>query len=736
MPRPRRRAASAPRAALAALALVASAASSRAQETPPAPPPEAPAPPAAEEPAERKPSKRVETLDELLVTATLRDEPLFDLPASATRIDAEEIRTVRARRTLPDALLDTPSVMVQKTAYGQASPFIRGFTGYQTVLLVDGIRLNNSTFRSGPNQYFSTIDSYSVESLEVVRGAASVLHGSDAVGGALNAIARPSGLDGEEGWGGRVIGRFATAENSWTERAEIEGRRGDVGISLGGTLRDFDDLRAGGDSGRLPETAYREHAADFRLDLQDGPAARWTLGYQRMRQHEVPRTEQTIHSVPFHGTVAGTELRRDLDQDRDLAWGRWDSRDPGIRFADRLEATVSWHRQREKQERTRTGGRTDNQGVDVKTLGAQLLGERETSIGRWTVGADWWHDEVDSYRSDRVNGVLGPPQIQGPVGDDASYDLAGVFVQDAIPAGAATITAGARFTWASAEADRVDDPTVPGTNPATPGNVISIDDDWTSVVGSLRAVVPASETVNLFGGVSQAFRAPNLSDLTRLDDTSGVETPSPGLDPEEYLTADVGVRVRRETWDLQAAVWRTWIDGQIVPSPTGALIGGTPEVRKDNVGDGWAHGVEIEAAWRPAPSWTLAGGFTWMEGEVDQLLPSGVEVREPLSRMMPTTVVLTGTLAPPEARWRAWASVRAADEQDELSLKDATDARRIPPGGTPGYAVASVGFGYDIGEHVRASLVLENLFDKDYRIHGSGVNEPGRNLVAAVEFAF
>ena len=106
-----------------------------------------------------------------VVPHDLRVKPEHSTRAASvvTRRDLEE----RLPRSAPDALRFEPGVYVQQTAHGQGSPYVRGLTGQQTIMMFDGIRLNNSTFRQGPNQYFFTIDSRTVQKLEVLRGSAS-----------------------------------------------------------------------------------------------------------------------------------------------------------------------------------------------------------------------------------------------------------------------------------------------------------------------------------------------------------------------------------------------------------------------------------------------------------------------------------------------------------------------------------------------------------------------------------
>ncbi|XAM01189.1 TonB-dependent receptor [Phycisphaeraceae bacterium D3-23] len=663
--------------------------------------------------------------DPLIVTANAFGQSAFDTPYIIDAIGQAEIRDY-GFRTLPDALRLTPGVMVQKTGHGQASPYIRGFTGFRNVMLIDGIRLNNSTFRDGPNQYWNTIDPYNVERLEVVKGPASVLYGSDAIGGTVNAITTsPYGYTDQPHLAGNVYIRAATHERSITGRAQASYTTGNLGVVFGATVSDFGDLQGGHEVGRQDDTGYGQYAADAKIEYFISDTARLVFAHQRIRQNNVPRTHQTVNGVDWHGLTQGSDLRRDLDQERQLTYAQLFIEDAQDSFITNLHVGLSWQEQYESRDRVRGSGVSNFQYANIGTLGFFVHAQTVTDTVTWSYGLDYYHDHVNSGSSTSA--------IQGPVADDASYQTFGLYLQGAFDVtDRLHLVLGGRYSYAGANADAVQDPVTSGQ--------IAIDDSWDSLVGSARVVYDLiPEELHLFGGVSQGFRAPNLSDLTRLDTarTNEIETPSPDLDPEYFIAFEVGLKGQSETFSWQASYFYTVIDDMIVRFPTGMTIGGDFEVTKDNVGDGYVNGIELDAQWTPNDQLTLFANFTWMMGEVDTFpTATSGERREYIDRLMPMTLNLGARYDVPDAPLWFYGTATFTDDTDYLSTRDMGDTSRIPPGGTPGYALINLGVGWNANENLTFTATLENLLDTDYRVHGSGVNGGGIGVVFGVNWTF
>ena len=675
-------------------------------------------------------------LNEILVTALRAEASWFDTPNTVQSISADDIRHRKMSRTMPEALRETPGVMIQKTGHGHGSPYIRGFTSFRTLMLIDGIRLNNSVFRDGPNQYWNTVDPFTIDRLEVVKGPSSVLYGSDAIGGTVNAITR--GRDGYEPgfhWDRRILYRYSTAENSQTVRGELSGNIDEkLGFLLGSTFKHFGNLDGGDDVGRQAKTGYDDFDVDLKLEYFFSPDRRLVFAYQRVDQDDAWRTHKTVYGLGWEGTTVGNELKRVLDQNRELAVLQYHASNLGG-AVDAVHLSVSHHMQEESRSRTRANGRRDKQGFDVRTLGLSAVLESPSPVGRWTYGVEYYHDWVGSWRKDyNADGTPRPARIQGPIGDDAAYGLFGAFVQNDIPiCDRADLILGARYTHVRAAADKVEDPAT--------GNVISVKNHWDSLVGSARALVRLDEQEHwaLFGGVSQGFRAPNLSDLTRLDSarTDEIETPSPNLDPETFIQYEIGLKADYRTVRGQASFFITDVDGMIMRTPTGNVIGGDNEVTKRNSGEGWIHGLELEGSWQCHPEWTVFGGFTYLDGEVETSPTAGTMKRmEPIDRLMPPTGYVGLRWDSSDGKFWAEAVATFAGDADDLSTRDQQDTQRIPPGGTPGYGVLTLRGGWNVSDDLQVFAALENVTNEDYRIHGSGVNEPGTNLIVGFDCRF
>jgi hemoglobin/transferrin/lactoferrin receptor protein len=696
----------------------------------------------AQQPAESAPAtqepKPPAPGDPVLVTATRDARDPFLVPYSAEVIDSRQLRE-RGYRNTPQALRDLPGVMVQETSPGQGSPFLRGFTGYSNLFLIDGIRLNHAAFRAGPNQYWNTVDALGLDRIEVVMGPASTLYGSDAIGGTVQAFTRRPDQYARQGlaYGGMTYGRFASAENSIMGRGEFsigqtweDGAR--TGFLIGGSAKSFGDIEGGRGTGLQPETGYRENAVDFKIEHQVSPDERWVFFHHQLAQYDVPRTHSTIAGRSWRGTAVGTDRRRENDQDRSLSYVQYHRERLGG-FVDAVRASLSWQQHEETTDRIRSNGAQDVQGFTVGSLGAWVqMDSKATSFGRFQWGIEFYRDHVDSFL--RRSTPQPADWIQGPVADNARYDTLGIYLQDSIALGdRAELILGGRFTHVAADADKVRDPV---TSTRT-----SLKDNWSQFTGNARLrydLLPRHW--NVFGGVSQGFRAPSLADLSsfELARSGEFEVPSLGLEPEHYLSYELGTKWRSESWSVRAAWFHTDVDDQIQRFPTGNTNSqGQNEITKANVGRGFIHGVELAAGYQATEELSLFAAGSWQYGRSKNFeTAGGALTEEPMSRVMPLMVRLGARYD--FWRERCWveSEVVHSAEQDKLSAADRRDTQRIPQGGTPGYTVWNLRCGWQVRDNASLDAAIENLTDYDYRVHGSGSNSLGRNLVLGMTVRF
>lgn len=730
--------------------------------------PAAPRPPpvaeATEEPAPRPEPRPVASDDaiEREVLVRPRRPPSSERDRASSVVGREDMNE-RLPRSAPDALRGEPGVYVQQTSHGQASPYLRGLTGQQTVMFFDGVRLNNSTFRQGPNQYFFTIDSRSVDTLEIVRGSASTRYGSDAMGGALLAtpIEPELGPRGKVEVHPRAIVRTATADTEIGGRAQTSmSLGGKVGVLVGAGYRNVGLLRTGGrviepetgqpqtvppifgpDGKTQLGTGFRELTDDVRIVWQPRRKHRFTLGYYDYRQLDAPRTDKCPPP-----TAPQDECLTYLQQFRTLAYGAYELKE-GPAAAEHVRVTLSYQNQHEKRlEERGSPSVTQLTGTDdVHAVGTGLkIDTKEFQLSPWATlgvryGADAYLDRIASGDTITFTDVdITVDRPRGQYLDGAHYVTTGAWGEVHTElAEAIRLRAGGRAAVIAAQADG---------EPTTESAAVS--EQWVTAVGTTGIAADAVEWLTFVFNVDQGFRAPNLDDLTSRQQVGpGYQYENAGLEPERSLSIEAGAIAAHPWFQIEAFGYRTTIRDFIQRTSrdlsecpmgdTGCMASRNRFQLVNLAGQALILGAEgsvrIYLPWDLGLRATIS--YAWGEGANPLAgLPMQAE-RVPLSRIPPLNGI-------GEFGWRSSrlglylvGAVRWARAQTRLAPQDRVDAR-IPRGGTPGYSVFDLRAGYRLDPHLLVSLVFENVADTAYRYHGSSTNGPGRGLMAELQFGF
>lgn len=644
--------------------------------------------------------------ERVVVTAGRTSEPLADVPRAVSVVTSEDLER-RLPSTTPDALMESAGVLVQKTNLGAGAPYVRGLVGNQILVLVDGVRLNNATSRFGPNQYLGTIDPDALASIEVVRGPGSVLYGSDAIGGVVHLMTRQPEFSAG-GWQRSIDGRASLSAGAVEQGGRLGGALAGPRVAVRGGLsaHHFADLRAGGNRGTLTPTGYAEVAADAGVAVRLAPAHLLTATIQTHQQNDVPRWDQ----VAQRGFA-----RYAFDpQTRQLVALRYAAQALG--WADTASATLSVQRTEERRRIQRGASTIDTTETDrVRTVGLAL--DASKRVGRqWQLqaGAEFYADQVASARVDLDTRTGVGLNRRGLYPDGASASSAAMFGRGVWRYGRVRAEAGARYSAFSVSA-----------SDAAFQHLELQPSAWVGQGGaSLRLT---GETL-LFGSLAQSFRAPNIDDLSTLGRfDSGIEVPSAHLSPERGLTSEAGLRVRRRSATATVVAFRTTLNDLIdrvrATYEGAATFDGQAVFQKSNVGEARITGWETEFEWLPRRDVVVTAHATMTTGQA-------LTRNEPMRRIPPPNGGLSARWTPRAAMW-AGVSTRWARRQDRLSSGDLAD-HRISPTGTPAWLTVDAFGALPLGRSTSLVVGVRNLFDGLYRVHGSGIDAPGRTVWVAL----
>lgn len=646
------------------------------------------------------------SLGEVVVTAQRHQQESLLVPYSVNTVSQQYFGEMNPRST-PEALMRTNGVFVQKTNHGGGSPFVRGLTGNQTLILIDGIRLNNSTFRYGPNQYLNTIDPYTIKRIEVAKGTGSVQYGTDAIGGVVHILTRdPQFTTGKAALHGRMIGKYMTDDMEKTIRGEADYSGKKFALITGIVKKSFGDMVGGDTTGRQSPSGYDEWSLDMKAKFLLKQNIQLTIANQFLQQKDVP---------VYHKIVLENFAVNEMDpQQRLLSYARMNIQGKSSLFKE-TEVTLSFQQTIEGRNSRKNGSnslRKERDKINAIGFTTDIFSEFSQV---WTAnsGIELYYDKIGSTRKD-INTQTGQSSsLRGLYPDHSEYGNYSLYSLHHFHWRRWILDAGLRFNTFDI---RISDTSL--------GNVKISPSAW---VGNAALMYQLDRNQTIYASFSSGYRAPNVDDMGTLGIVDfRYEVPTADLKPEKSQHTELGYKFQTKRISGTFAAYYMHLDNLITRvKMDGQVISGYPVYQKENTESAFIKGFETELNWNAVKNLNITGGIAYAYGQ-------SLSKKEPLRRIPPFNGRIISTYR--NNKWFTAAEFQFASRQKRLAQGDKDD-NRIPAGGTPGWNTINFFGGYKFSM-VQLNAGIQNIFNEDYRTHGSGINGVGRSAWLSVNLNF
>ncbi len=725
-------------------------------------------------------------LKDVVVTATRAEAEADAVPATITSLDRAEMDR-RLPTDAADLFADEPDVAMPRDLrrHGATRVNIRGIEDNRVMQLVDGVRLPNYYNGGGPTNFtmsaMPTAMPDFLKRVEILRGAASSLYGSDAIGGVVGFVTLdPADIAGDKPHGLRYRATYNGANDGFTQTL-LGAMRGEaVELLLGWSHGRGGEYANQGSVGGSSPTRTEPNPQNLREEgllakLIMRPAAGHKLsatleGRDQSVSADILRLAASLPRVAWmHGEDNSRRVRGSLEWEHKPAAGLYDRLTARLYRQDADTKNYNFQRRASTSSScSAVAGGANNCYLEQDffftqdTLGGGVQAEKLLQAGATahllTFGADLSRVRVEELRDGRIwrNGAFLGKSLAGevyPLRDFANgrTDTLGLFVQDEISGLAGdrlALTPGIRYdrTKLKPEIDALAQQVL-----TTLGRQ-AVEQSNGSLSPKLGAIWKFDPALSAYGQIARGFRAPNYEEVNgAFRNTSQFYSvvPNPDLKPETSLGVELGLRHVAAKHRLQLAVYdnryKDFIESVQLACP------GNPDCYQPapawrtnqavNLSRVRIYGAEARGAWEFTPGWRVDGGIAWAHGTDE-------EAGQPLDSIEPARLTLA--LAREAGDWGFEARLRAASKKSRVGeYPTETIVANRTWFKTPGYGTLDLSVWRRLGKNFRVTAALNNLLDKKYWLWSDirqadarnpvGVDfysQPGRSLSLALQADF
>ena len=660
------------------------------------------------------------SLATVTVTAKGYAADAAETPIATTVLTREDLSRKQARN-VGEAVRGEPGLAVSLDGAQGMNPVIRGLKRDSVVLLVDGMRLNSAQ-PAGAVASFMSLGL--ADRVEVVKGPASVLYGTGALGGAVN-VRLPQARF-EPGVKFHASAGYDSASRGLRGAGVGNFSQGDHALMLGASLarnKDYKEPR-----GRVAHTGYDSGAfiGQYRYRLDSAQQLR--VSVQQHRDDDVWYPGATRpHPLPAVGAIT-THSPRQTRRLYEVGYSRKGAGSHPLNVDARIY----------RQEMHRTiYVRSSRLGRDIITNDVTFATNGLDARADWlahpqhllSFGLNAWRMAASpDSRQGR------PPQFTQFVPNlpftHGRVQATGLYLQDDMRFGKLNVLAGLRYDRVKGSATSMKNRSV------TRG--LDRSDGATSA--SLGVMYEAAPLLRPYASLSRAFRAADLRERYQSGARSNgfYYAGSPQIKPETATQFELGLKGESDKLSYQVAAFRTrisdYITGMQLSGPAAVAACGAQQARycmqTVNLGHATLTGFEAGLRWQMLPGHWLQAAYTRIRG-------TNGDYDEPLFQMPADELSLAweGRLPP---AWSADAGVRLVRRQSRVATRFA----RGTEDATAGYGVVDIGATWRFAPQQSLRFAIRNVGDKRYHEHlaeglpGMEVKAPGRSFGVSWEGKF